>query len=57
MQAVHRTADAAVVARSQVREAYSAYRTAYDFARHYRDELVPLLQGISDEPCFATTAC
>jgi outer membrane protein TolC len=49
MQSVHRTADAAVRARSEVREAYSAYRTSYDLARHYRDEVVPLRKKISDE--------
>lgn len=49
MQSVHRTADTAIRARSQVREAYSAYRTAYDLARHYRDEVVPLRKKISDE--------
>ena len=49
MQAVHRTADIAIRARSQVREAYSAYRTSYDVARHYRDEIVPLRKKISDE--------
>lgn len=49
MQSVHRTADAAVKARSEVREAYSAYRTSYDIARHYRDEVVPLRKQISDE--------
>jgi outer membrane protein TolC len=49
MQAVHRTADTAIRARSEVREAYSAYRTAYDLARHYRDEIVPLRKKISDE--------
>ncbi|GAA4015946.1 TolC family protein [Actimicrobium antarcticum] len=49
MQAVHRTADTAVRARSQVREAYSAYRTSYDIARHYRDDVVPLRKMISDE--------
>jgi outer membrane protein TolC len=49
MQSVHRTADIAVRARSEVREAYSAYRTAYDLARHYRDEVVPLRKKISDE--------
>jgi outer membrane protein TolC len=49
MQAVHRTADTAVRARSEVREAYSAYRTSYDLARHYRDEVVPLRKKISDE--------
>jgi len=49
MQAVHRTAAVAVNARSEVREAYSAYRTAYDLAKHYRDEVVPLRRRISDE--------
>jgi outer membrane protein TolC len=49
MQAVHRTADTAIRARSEVREAYSAYRTAYDLAKHYRDEIVPLRKKISDE--------
>jgi len=49
MQAVHRTAEVAVNARSQVRESYSAYRTAYELARHYRDEVVPLRRRISDE--------
>lgn len=49
MQAVHRTADTAINARSQVREAYSAYRTSHDLARHYRDEIVPLRKKISEE--------
>jgi outer membrane protein TolC len=49
MQAVHRTAAVAINARSEVRESYSAYRTAYDLARHYRDEVVPLRKRISDE--------
>ncbi|MFD2274069.1 TolC family protein [Undibacterium arcticum] len=49
MAAVNRTADTAIRARSEVREAYSAYRTAYDISRHYRDEIVPLRKKISDE--------
>ena len=49
MQSVYRTADIAVRARSEVRESYSAYRTSYDIARHYRDEVVPLRKRISDE--------
>jgi outer membrane protein TolC len=49
LQAVHRTTDAALRARSEVRVAYSAYRTTYDIARHYRDEVVPLRKQISDE--------
>lgn len=48
-QAVHRAAEVAVNARSEVRETYSAYRTAYDLARHYRDEVVPLRKRISEE--------
>ena len=36
-------------ATSQLREGYSAYRTAYDIARHYRDEIVPLRQAMADE--------
>jgi outer membrane protein TolC len=49
MQAVNRAADTAVRARSEVREAFTAYRTAFDIARHYRDEVVPLRKRISDE--------
>jgi outer membrane protein TolC len=49
LQAVHRTAAVAIDARSEVRESYSAYRTAYDLARHYRDEVVPLRKRISEE--------
>ena len=49
MQSLHRTAEVAVNARSEVRESYSEYRTAYDLARHYRDEVVPLRKRISDE--------
>jgi outer membrane protein TolC len=49
MQAVNRAADLAVRARSEVREAYHAYRTAYDLAKHYRDEIVPLRKRISEE--------
>lgn len=49
MQSIHRTAEIAVNARSEVRETYSAYRTAYDLAKHYRDEIVPLRQRIADE--------
>jgi outer membrane protein TolC len=49
MQSVNRTAQIAVNARSEVRESYSAYRTAYDLAKHYRDDVVPLRKRISDE--------
>ncbi len=49
MQAVHRAAETAINARSEVREAYGAYRSAYDIARHHRDEIVPLRQRIAEE--------
>ena len=48
-QAAERLAGIAVDARSEVREAYVGYRTAYDLAKHYRDEVVPLRKRISDE--------
>ena len=46
---VNRTAQMAVDATSQVRETYAAYRTTYDVAKHYRDEIVPLRKMITDE--------
>ena len=49
MQTVHRAAETAVNARSEVREAYGAYRSAYDIARFQRDEVVPLNQRIAEE--------
>jgi len=48
-QALARTADVAVAARSEVREAYAAYRTAWELAKHFRDEIVPLRKRISEE--------
>jgi outer membrane protein TolC len=49
MQAVDRAADTAVRARSEVREAFAAYRTSFDFVSRYRDEIVPLRKRISEE--------
>jgi outer membrane protein TolC len=49
MQSVHQTADIAIRARSEVREAYSAYRTTYDIARHYSNDVVPMRKKISEE--------
>ncbi len=49
MQSVNRALELAVQARSEVRETYSAYRTAFDVAKHYRDEIVPLRKQISEE--------
>ena len=48
-QSVNRALEIAIQARSEVREAYGAYRTAFDLARHYRDEVVPLRKRISEE--------
>lgn len=47
--ALARAAQLMVDASSQVREAYDAYRTADDLARHYRDEVVPLRKIIAEE--------
>jgi len=34
---------------SNLRQIYSAYRTTYDIAKHYRDEIVPLRKLMADE--------
>ena len=49
MQAVNRTTETAINARSEVRQAYAGYRSSYDIARHFRDEIVPLQRRISEE--------
>jgi len=49
MQAVNRAAETAINARTEVRGAYANYRTSYDIARHFRDEIVPLKKRISEE--------
>ena len=49
MQVLHRAADTAINARSEVREAYTGYRSAFDIARHHREEIVPLRQRIAEE--------
>ena len=49
MQALHHAAQTAIDARSEVREAYGTYRSAWDIARHHRDEIVPLRQRIAEE--------
>jgi outer membrane protein TolC len=49
MEAVNRLAEKAVNARSQAREAYQAYRSSYDIAAHYRNEVLPLRKLISEE--------
>ncbi len=49
MQALQRAAATAINARSEAREAYGNYRSAWDIARHHRDEIVPLRQRIAEE--------
>ena len=49
LRAANRIAETAINGRSEVREAYHGYRTAYDVAKHYRDEVVPLRKQISEE--------
>ncbi len=49
LSAFNRTLEVARNASSQVRVAYDGYRSAYDLARHYRNEVVPLYQNITEE--------
>ena len=49
MQGVNHAAETAINARSQVRESYQGYRVAYDIAKHYRDEVIPIRKRIADE--------
>lgn len=49
MQAVNRTAQMAINAQSEVREAYSQYQNSYEIAQYYRDEVVPLRKKVLDE--------
>lgn len=49
MQAVERVSQVALQAQSEVREAHANYRLAWEVARQYRDELLPVRQKISQE--------
>ena len=49
LQALNRTAETAINARSEVRERYQSYRISYDIAQHYRDEIVPIRKRVADE--------
>jgi outer membrane protein TolC len=49
MQAVNRTAQLAINAQSEIREAYSRYQTNFEVAKHYRDEIVPLRKKVLQE--------
>lgn len=48
-QRLQQAADVAIRARSEAREAYGGYRSAWDIARHHRDQLVPLQARISEQ--------
>lgn len=49
MHAVNRLTERAVNVRSEARDAYRTYRSAYDIAAHYQREVLPLRKIISDE--------
>jgi outer membrane protein TolC len=49
MQSVNKVAEAAVKARSEARDAWQAYHSTYELARHYRDDVIPLRKQISRE--------
>jgi outer membrane protein TolC len=49
MRGVNRLLELAVNARSEARDAYRVYRSAYDIAGHYQREVLPLRKIISDE--------
>jgi len=49
MQSAARVRETAVLAASESREAARAQRTAYDLARRYRDEVVPLRRQTNEE--------
>ena len=49
MQAVDRLAEKAVNVRSQAREAFAAYRSAYDIAGRYQRDILPLRTTIANE--------
>ncbi|MCC8939865.1 TolC family protein, partial [Bradyrhizobium sp. Arg68] len=48
-QAMNRLTEKAVNVRSEARDAYRVYRSAYDIASHYQREVLPLRQIITEE--------
>jgi len=48
-QSVDRFAQAAIDARSQIRQAYGAYQASFDLARQQRDEVVPLRKAVAGQ--------
>ncbi len=53
LQAVNRLIERAVNARSEAREAYTAYRGSYDIARYFDKEILPLREFISQQELLA----
>lgn len=49
IQAVNQLVEKAINVRSEARDAYRTYRSTYDIAAHYRGEVLPLRQIISEE--------
>jgi outer membrane protein TolC len=48
-QSVHRAAEVAIDARSQIREAYGQWHSAWAIAHHHRTEIVPLRARIAEQ--------
>jgi outer membrane protein TolC len=48
-QAVDRFAQAAIDARSEIRQAYAAYQASFDLATQQRDEVLPQRQAVADQ--------
>lgn len=49
MQAVNKVASKAIVVASEVRSSYNQYRTSFELAKQYRDEIVPLRKSMLQE--------
>ena len=48
-QSVDRFAQAAIDARSQIRQAYDGYRASYEIARYQRDAVLPLRKALAEQ--------
>ncbi len=49
MQALNVATNQTILAASEVRSHYNQYRTNYDVAKHYRDEIIPLRKRVLQE--------
>ncbi|MCJ8518530.1 TolC family protein [Pseudorhizobium tarimense] len=49
MRAANLLAEKAVIVRSEARSAYQAYRSNYDIARHYRNNVLPLRKAVEEQ--------